>query len=118
MISTHLDGATETAQALSQAREEVANLDAAAVAQTAADVLRGFIPVKTGKAQSTIHVDSSTGARAVVAFGGSRAPHAFAIARTHPSHFVEKTDRVMEQRAAGLYEDEITDTLTRNGLTS
>lgn len=117
MIGTHLDGADETAQALAAARDEVAHLDAAAVAQTAADVMRGFIPVRTGAARSTIGVDTSTNGKAVVAFGGSRAPHAFAISRTHPSHFVERTDRVMETRAAELYEDEITDTLTRNGLT-
>lgn len=117
MISTHLDGAAETAQALAKAREEVENLDAAAVATTAADVMRGFIPVKTGRARGSIAPDITSKGTAFVTFGGTKAPHGFVIAKTHPSDFVERTDRVMETRAADGFEAEITDTLTRNGLT-
>lgn len=116
MSALHVDGADETARALASVADGVKDLPAfAEVASTAADAMRGFIPVWRGDARSTIKGTSSKG-EAVVTFGGERAPHAFPIARNHPSRFVEKTDRLMETRAVEILDDGLTDTLTRNGL--
>lgn len=116
MTGLHVDGADETARALSKTAVDVKDLPAlATVASTAADAMRGFIPVWRGDARSTIRGTTEKG-EAVVTFGGARAPHAFAIARNHPSRFVEKTDRLMETRAVEILDDGLTDTLTRNGL--
>lgn len=118
MSDLHVDGVTETALALSQVAVDVKDLDALVdVAEEAADTMRGVIPVLRGDARASIQAAHLNG-QAIVTFGGPRAPHGFAIARTHPSRFVEKTDRVMETRAAQILEDGITDSLTRNGLTT
>lgn len=116
MTSLHVDGADETRRALASVADDVKDLPALAqVADAAADAMRGFIPVWRGDARSTIRATSSKG-EALVTFGGARAPHAFPIARNHPSRFVEKTDRLMETRAVEILDDGVTDTLNRNGL--
>lgn len=118
MSNLHVDGADETARAFAQTAVDVKDLPAlATVAETAADTMRGLIPVRRGDARASIAASWADG-QAVVTFGGNRAPHGFAIAKTHPSRFVEKTDRVMETRAPQILEDGLTDTLTRNGLLS
>jgi hypothetical protein len=112
----HVDGADETRRALSSVADDVKDLPALAqVADAAADAMRDFIPVWRGDARSTIRATTSKGA-AFVTFGGERAPHAFPIARNHPSRFVAKTDRLMETRAVEILDDGITDSLNRNGL--
>jgi hypothetical protein len=118
VTALHVDGADETARALAKTAVDVKDLPALAeVASTAADVMRGFIPVWRGDARDTIKGTSTKG-EAVVTFGGPRAPHAFAIARNHPSRFVQRTDRLMETRAAEILDDGLTDTFTRNGLST
>jgi hypothetical protein len=116
--SLHVDGADETRRAFAAVADDVKDLPAyAEVASVAADAMRGFIPVWRGDARSTIKSSSSTG-EALVTFGGARAPHAFPIARNHPSRFVAKTDRLMETRAVEILDDGLTGTLNRNGLLS
>lgn len=113
-----VDGADETAQAFASVAADLKDLPAfVEVAEVAADTMRGFVPVWRGDLRSTIKGTSSKG-EAVVTFGGNRAPHAFPVARNHPSRFVQRTDRLMETRAVEILDDGVTDTLTRNGLTS
>lgn len=93
------------------------------IAAEVADTLRDYAPVGSRRPQrgrvhlvDTIRVANAEGIAAAT-FGGARAPHAWAVRATHPSRFVERTDRHMADRAAALLEQAIDDTNDRNGLT-
>lgn len=103
-------------QTLRSAASDLDSMDAyGAIAVEAAGVLRGFMPVDTGRARASVRPARAEG-MAVVTAGGPEAPHVPVLRATHPSRFVQRTDAVMEQRAADALEREWDHIAQRNGL--
>lgn len=115
-MGTEINGLRETTRALDETAADLQHLDNDRVAAAAADVMRGFMPVRTGRARSTVQPVRAEG-RALVTAGGPKAPYVPLLRATHPSRFVERTDQVMETRAAQLYEAEWDQIANQNGLT-
>lgn len=118
MTGIHVEGLKETTRALETAGVEVEDLKdvMGGIADVAADTMRGYVPVKTGKTRDTIRPNRAKG-KAVVTLGGAKAPHAHVLRHTHPSKFVERTDTAMETRAVDMLETGLAEILKRNGLT-
>lgn len=117
-MPTHVDGLNDTQRALEKAGADVDELKdvMGGIATEAATVLRGFIPVRTGRAHDSVRPNRAKG-KAIVTIGGARVPYAQVIRSTHPSRFVQRTDAVMENRAVTMLETGWNDIAQRNGLT-
>lgn len=117
-MATQVDGLNETTRALVKAGADVEELKdvMGGIATEAANVLRGFIPVASGRARDSVRPNRAKG-KAVVTIGGARVPYAQVIRSTHPSRFVQRTDDVMETRAVDMLTEGWNDIAQRNGLT-
>lgn len=119
MAGARVDGLSEAQYAFRSARDELADLGDTymGIARDAAEVMRGFVPVRIGNLRDSIRPTSEAG-QAVVTIGGPKAPHAHPLRATHPSRFVPRTDAVMERRAADALEHDWDQIAQRNGLST
>jgi hypothetical protein len=112
-----VSGDSELIAGLRAAAADLQRADLSSVADQAAVVMAGFIPVRTGRARRSIAVVPARGGVAQVTAGGPRAPYVPILRTRHRSRFVERTDAVMESRAAELIEQEWNAIAERHGLT-
>jgi len=113
-----VEGLKDTTRAFEQAGVEVEDLKdvMGGIATEAAGVMKGFIPVASGRARDSIRGNRAKG-KAIVTLGGARVPYAQVLRSTHPSKFVPRTDDVMETRSVDMLTEGWNDIAKRNGLT-
>lgn len=115
-MTARVTGADDAKRAFQAASDDLDTMEAYAdIASEAAGVMRGFMPVRTGRARDSVRPARAEG-RAVVTAGGPTAPYVPVLRSNHPSRFVQRTDAAMEQRAADRLEAEWDQIATRNGL--
>lgn len=122
-MGIYVEGLRETTRAMEKAGVDLEELKdvMGMVAAEAADVMKGFIPTRSGKLRDSARGNRAKGA-AIVTVGSARLPYAKVIQYGWPAHnikparFVERTDEVMETRAAQLLEDGWEQIAQRNGL--
>lgn len=119
----YISGLRETTQALERAGVEVADLKEAmgAVAAEGAQVMRGFLPHRSGRLEASTRGNRAKG-KAVVMVGGARVPYAgpivygWAARGIRSSNAVPKTDQVMDTRGPQLLEAGWAEIVERYGL--
>lgn len=91
------------------------------VATEAADTMQPFVPARSGKLRASVRGNRAKG-KAIVTIGTARVPYAAVIQYGWPRRgirgagFVEKTDRVMDTRAASILEAGWGEIAERHGL--
>ncbi|HET6874651.1 MAG TPA: hypothetical protein VFH70_07725 [Acidimicrobiales bacterium] len=122
-MAAEVTGLREALKAMQEVGAEVEDLKEVMgdIASTAADVMRPFIPKRSGALANTARGNRAKG-KAVVTVGRARVGYAGPInygwrARNiAPADFTGKTDRVMETRAAEMLETGLTKIITEKGL--
>jgi hypothetical protein len=110
-------GVTDLTTSLRSAADDLVDVELGAVAREAAGVMASLVPVRSGRARASIRTVEGSDGRAVVTIGGPTVPYVPILRATHPSRFVERTDAVMETRAARGLEDGWNTIAERHGLT-
>lgn len=122
-VSMRVDGLRETTRALAQASAALTDLDpiTATIAGHGADVGRPLTPRRSGVLAATAGAEHDH-TRAVVSWGGPRAPYAGPVLggwpRRHirPATTLTRTTTALEQDAPRLLEDGLAEALHRTGL--
>lgn len=118
-MAVHIEGLREMTRAMEKAGIEVEDLKEAMhqVAAEATRVMQPHIPTRSGKLRNSARPNKAKG-KAVVTIGRATVPYAGPIQygwrkrNIKPARYVEKTDAVMDTRAAEILEDGW-DTITR-----
>lgn len=122
-MPTHIDGLRQAVKQLEQFGVEVDDLKdtMSAIAAKATDVMRPFIPSRTGKLRGSARGNRAKG-KAVVTVGSARVRYGPAInygwpARNiRPANFTRKTDEVMDDLAPQMLAEGIDQIIEKRGL--
>lgn len=122
-MGIEVEGLREKVKALEKASVEVDELKdvMASIATEAAQTLASYTPSMSGKLRGTVRGNRAKGS-ATVTVGRASVPYAGPIIYGWPhrhipnSQAVERTDAVMDDRAAELLEDGFNAIIERNGL--
>lgn len=116
-------GHDDLTTSLRSAADDLVDVELDAVAREAAGVMASLVPVRSGRLRASIRTVEGSDGRAVVTIGGPTVPYASVIQygsrrrNIDPARFVERTDAVMETRAARGLEDGWNTIAERHGLT-
>lgn len=122
-MAVHVSGLREITRAMEKAGVDVEELKDAmgAVAAEAATTMQGFVPTRTGRLRGSVRGNRAKG-KAIVTAGTARVPYAGAVQygwprrNIKPARYVERTDAVMDDRAAAILEAGWEEIANRNGL--
>lgn len=122
-MPTHIEGLRQAVKQLEQFGVEVGDLKdvMSAIATKATEVMRPFIPSRTGKLRGSARGNRAKG-KAVVSIGTARIRYGpvinygWAARHIRPANFTRKTDEVMEDLAPQMLAEGIDQLIEKRGL--